>query len=141
MKLIDFEPIPDEIVFGSPDAKIIEQCYYWPFGELLANFYKLASRNGILFPVSDFCSLKEVTVAMHEIFKKLPADGRKIIAEDYRWFLEMSKIIDWQPVSLDLDNPAWWSQEDKERYYRAYEQIKTGIAWNKRCMINKIERI
>jgi hypothetical protein len=133
MKLIDFEPIQDEIVFGSPDARIIEQCYYWPFGELLANFYKLARRNAILFPVTNFYDLKNVTDAMHYVFKKLPADDSRIITEDYLWFLEISKVVAWQPVNFDFNNPKWWTQEEKERYYRVQEQLIIGQAWNDKC--------
>ncbi len=52
---IDFNeiqiPIGDEDLWGRPDSREIENAFHWPFGTLLANFYKLAKRNGIDWPL------------------------------------------------------------------------------------------
>ncbi|MDD5328062.1 MAG: hypothetical protein PHY02_09680 [Phycisphaerae bacterium] len=96
---IEFEPISDEELYGEKPE--FEAAFYWPFGTLLANFYKLAKRNGIDWPLRsryDWQSLEKVKAAMEFVFKRLPACDKDFIKSDYNWFLDKSKIIDWKGV-------------------------------------------
>ncbi len=118
MKQIKFEniqiPISDEELWGYPDAREIENCYYWPFGQLLANFYKLAKKNLIKWPVLDVHDLRQVTEAMEKVFTRLQGSDIELVEDDYQWFLDKSKIISWQPAGNPPDNIM--SPEEYQKY-------------------------
>jgi hypothetical protein len=97
---IDFEPISDDMLWG--ENVDFSPAYYWPFGELLVNFYKLARRNCIDWPINNPRQWKDfelVKKTMADVFKKLAADDRAVIAEQYEWFLGKDGIIDWQAAA------------------------------------------
>jgi len=133
--LIDFTeiqiPIGDEELWGDPNVAQIEQCYVWPFGELLANLYKLARKNRIVWPLENYRDLDRVLAVMRATFAKLSADDKALIEEDYFWFLEKCKIITWRP--MDIEEPPVMTREEMEKYYKHLDGLEACIKWNKEC--------
>jgi hypothetical protein len=99
---VDFPAIPisDDMLWG--EGTDFSPAYYWPFGELLVNFYKLARRNLLDWPITNPRQWKDLIIVkktMADVFEKLSADDRVIIAEQYEWFLDKSQIIDWKAAA------------------------------------------
>jgi len=97
---INFEPISDEELYG--ERPEFEAAFYWPFGQLLANFYKLAKRNGIDWNLKsqyEWQNLEQVCAAMDYVYRRLPQCDKDFIKSDYNWFLDKSKIIDWKAAT------------------------------------------
>ena len=99
---VDFPAIPisDDMLWG--EGTDFAPAYYWPFGELLVNFYKLARRNLLDWPIQNPRQWRDLIIVkktMADVFEKLSADDKAVIAEQYEWFLSKDGIIDWKAAA------------------------------------------
>jgi len=99
---IDFKPLDDETLYGENPGW--QPAFYWPFGELLANFWKLAKRNLIGWPLNadwQWKNIEQVKDAMQLVYSKLPQNERQFIAEDYLWFVNHTEF-DWKQAAEEM---------------------------------------